>query len=78
LTTTPTLPYTLNVTHSPGVVFRVNINNAYTLVPTPPITPPPAPQTGIERSIVLPIIALLFGAALITGAEVYRRHNKKG
>jgi len=36
-----------------------------------------APGTGDYRSIILPIIALLSGAAIITGAVQYRKKQKK-
>jgi hypothetical protein len=36
-----------------------------------------APQTGVYRNILLPVIFISLGTLFITGAEIYRRHIKK-
>jgi len=35
--------------------------------------PPPAPQTGDSRTLLLPIAAVAFGVLFLAGAEIYRR-----
>jgi len=63
-----TLPYTVQVTDGH---IMVTIDNFYTSVPTP------APSTGIDRNIIIPIILLSLGVVCIVGAVIYRKRSNK-
>jgi len=68
-----------------SVTISINRASRYVLSETAPqtvtneTTRPPhnVPQTGVDRSILLPIIALSLGILFIVGAEFYRRRLKK-
>jgi len=77
--------YTFTLGGNQDVNLRFEFINAYTVTPPlpPPPTPPPppptppAPKTGDGRSLILPLIALAFGSACITGAVLYHRRSLK-
>jgi len=60
-----TLPYNVQITQATGHIV-VTIDNTY-------IQSQPAPQTGVSRSILMPMMLLALGVVFIIGAEVYRR-----
>jgi len=62
-----TLPHTVQVNSGH---ITVTIDNYYT-------TPSPAPLTGINSNIVIPVILLSIGAACIVGAVIYRKRTNK-
>jgi len=63
-----TLPYTVQVTSGHTTI---TIDNSYIWVYSPP-----APATGINHNILIPVLLLSFGAVSITGAVIYRRRSK--
>jgi hypothetical protein len=63
-----TLPYTVQV---PSGHVTITIDNSYT-----PVSPP-APATGINSNILIPVILLSIGVVLITGAIIYRKRSNK-
>jgi len=70
-------------TRTPNNVQRTDEGGTRTLQNVPltdeggTFPPVNVPQTGDDRSLILPIAALLFGSALIAGVEIRRRHKKK-
>jgi len=68
--------FTLSGDGNVNLAFR--FTNIYIETPPPPPVPPgPSPKTGDSRSLIMPFIALSFGIACITGAELYRRRSIK-
>jgi len=65
--------------------FRAEFTDGFTYlnltvdVPDEGQTRPPhgVPQTGVDRNLIIPIIALTLGVLFITGAEIYRRRLRK-
>jgi len=70
MTSNPQLPFRRYVMPSTAGTVTISITNDYK-------TPQPSPQTGINRSIALPIILLSAALICLGGAEFYRRRSKK-
>jgi hypothetical protein len=66
-----TLPHTVQVTTGH---ITVTVDNTYT---TAQQTAPPAPPTGVNSNIVIPVILLSLGAVCIAGSVIYRKHSNK-
>jgi len=68
-TSNPALPFTRNIQPDTTDAVTVEISNIYS-------TTPPAeqsPQTGVTRSVIIPIVLIAFGAICVIGAEMLRR-----
>jgi hypothetical protein len=72
LSTTPTLPHTLNVVPNATNAVTMLINNSYRVAQVVA-----APQTGVDRNILTPFVMLAFSGVCFAGAEFYRRRLKQ-
>ncbi|MCL2425902.1 MAG: VWA domain-containing protein [Oscillospiraceae bacterium] len=76
-----TLPYNFDVAQD-SVNLTIVIDNFYSPEDPPeppeePQTPGRAPQTGVVRNLLVPILLLVFGFIIVGGAEVHRRRQKR-
>jgi len=72
LVTNPQVPFRRYILPTTSGAVTILITNEYT--PSPPVGP--APQTGVNHSVLIPAIFVMLGGGCVAAAEVHRRRNR--